>query len=166
MVKARERLTRAGAISGLCLALAAGLSGPARALELCPDMGPLIAQARAGFPAWEAAATGAPPPLAGAEDCAVTRSLAGSKAYHCAWGFAYRDAGAAAAFEAIDRSLQACFGERARMSGDDRVNHPDSYDLRRYRLGEVEVALSLKDKSALSRTYIFVRVQAGAAPEP
>jgi len=54
-----------------------------------------------------------------------------------------------------------CFGHSATFSRDQRVNHPDFYDVRQYRLGQIEVAISIKEKSAPQKTYLFLRVQGG-----
>lgn len=39
------------------------------------------------------------------------------------------------------------------------MNHPDSYAARRYELARAEVRLSVKDKAALGKTFVFIRVQ-------
>ena len=38
-------------------------------------------------------------------------------------------------------------------------HHPDTYALRRYETPRAEVSVSLKDKIALGRTFVFIRVQ-------
>lgn len=146
----------------LCLtvALAATPADTARATTLCADMSNLVGEAHSNFSNWTTKSTKAATPLIlpDAEDCALTRSLSGENAYHCTWRFAYREADSYGTFDAFDQSFQECFGARAQLSRDQSVNHPDFYDLRHYQLGRVKVTLSIKDKSALQSTYVFVRV--------
>lgn len=39
------------------------------------------------------------------------------------------------------------------------VNHPDSYDLLQFNFGPAIVSVSLKDKAALAKTYVFLRIE-------
>lgn len=163
MFKTRATHSRGLLRSMLCLApaLAAIPAGTARAAELCADMDILVREAHSNFSNWTTRTTEAAIPLMlpRADDCAVAWSLSGVKVYHCTWMFAYRTDGAYGTFDSFDRSLRECFGERAHLSRDQSVNHPDFYDLRRYQLGQVNVTLSIKDKGALQSTHVFVRVQ-------
>ena len=79
-------------------------------------------------------------------------------------GFSYRNVEANAAFEALNQSLQSCFGGSAEVAKDQGVNHPDFYEQRRYQLDQVVVTVSIKDKSTLQRTYVFIGVH-GAVVE-
>ena len=162
MFRAQATHNRGLLISLICLAstLAAIPTGTARADELCSDMNILVREAQSNFSNWTTKAHEAAKPLMlpGAEDCALARSLSGAQIYHCAWIFAYRTSGAYGTFEAYNQSFQECFGSRAQLSNDQRVNHPDFYDLRQFQLDQVNVTLSIKDKSALQSTYVFVRV--------
>ena len=148
-------------VTSLVLALGLIPAGAARAGEFCADMNILVGRAQSNFPGLSAGTTDAEKPflLPGAKTCAVTRTLSGSKAYHCAWEFAYRATAANDRFNAFDRSLRQCFGNRAQTRKDQWVNHPDFYDLRQYRLEQVDVSVSIKDKSAMQKTYVFIRVQ-------
>lgn len=96
--------------------------------------------------------------LDGASDCAA-RQLLNSKSYYCTWEFRHRDAEAYATFEALGQKLQSCIGDRAVLSDDQNVNHPDFYESHMFLLGRVKVAVSVKDKSALGSTFIFVSVE-------
>ena len=140
----------------LTIVLAAGPLRAADAAAFCADVKILVNQAHGNFSNWTRDRPGAA--LPGADDCALRQSLAGPKSYVCAWAFPYRAAEAHGTFETFNRSLQDCFGDPAPSGRDHRVNHPDSYDLRQYRSGRVEVAVSIKDKSALQKTYLFLRV--------
>lgn len=96
--------------------------------------------------------------LEGASECAVRQQL-NSKSYYCTWEFRHRDAVAYTTFEEIRQELQSCIGDRAALSDDQNVNHPDFYDSRIFRLDQAKVAVSVKDKSALGSTFIFVSVK-------
>lgn len=142
----------------LCLAtvLPVLAAAPTAAAGLCAEVSALAGAARSNFP--DAAA--GPSALPGAEDCALSLAPSGARAYHCAWRFALRDPAASDRFEAIVRDLRRCFGAQAVVTIDDSVNHPDTYDLRQFRLERVTVAVSIKDKGALESTYVFIRVYA------
>jgi len=75
------------------------------------------------------------------------------------WEVRHRDAGAYTTFEALGQKLQSCIGDRAVLSDDQSVNHPDFYDSHTFLLGQVKVAASVKDKSALGRIFVFVSVE-------
>lgn len=96
--------------------------------------------------------------LAGVGSSACTRSLdlTGASALNCAWDFPFRTGDARAVFDQTLVLLQGCFGPNA--TTDQPVNHPDFYDLRIFETELGEVGLSLKDKGALQRTYIFLRI--------
>ena len=81
----------------------------------------------------------------------------------CRWDFAYRAEEAQAAFDAMSGALATCAEPSGALTEDQPVNHPDSYALHRYVLEGREVALSLKDKAALGKSLIFLRV---TAPPP
>lgn len=97
-------------------------------------------------------------PIAGSERCFMSRLPSGADSYHCAWSYPYRDEAANAAFEALNQELRNCLNAGAESADDQEVNHPDSYDQRRYQSDEVTVTISIKDKGALNRTYVFVGV--------
>lgn len=92
-------------------------------------------------------------------DCTRSLELGGTRAVTCGWPFAYRDAQAVAAFERLLTDVGACGTVAGR--DDARVSHPDSYDLRMFRVGEAEINVSLKDKGALSETWLFLRAAIG-----
>ncbi len=137
---------------------------PADAEEsICQKVKTLLEQAKTNFAPEEAG--GAPEPLPGAETCSLTLSLSGARAYHCAWSYPFRDGSVAAAFAGHTKMLQQCFGETVEISRDQAVNHPDFYDQRHYRMGEVAVTLSVKDKTALQKTYVFLGVHGPRATQ-
>ena len=96
--------------------------------------------------------------LEGSSDCAI-RQLLDGKLYSCTWEFQHRDAKAYKTFDEFGQKLKKCIGDRAALSDDQSVNHPDFYDSRIFLLDRVKVAVSVKDKSALGRTFVFVSVE-------
>jgi hypothetical protein len=91
-------------------------------------------------------------------DCHRSLSETGAKQLHCKWGFEYRDKAARRFFESLIADVADCLGPKAVRGNDLGVNHPDSYDLRIFRLKGLEYAVSLKDKGALQQTFVFLRV--------
>ncbi len=140
--------------------------GVARAGGFCANIDYLIDQSRAQF----AEIIGKP--KGGAGDHDVTLTLAGASyclvrkrsnrsSYHCGWAFPYRVKQAYDTFDALVRGVNQCIGRRATLHIDQSVNHPDYYALRRYETAQADVSVSVKDKSALGNTFVFIRVQGG-----
>lgn len=94
-----------------------------------------------------------------AESCRPSLGLGGTKAVNCAWPFDYRAPEARAKFEQMVARVETCLGTGAAAEKDGLVNHPDSYDLRTYAIPTGSVAVSLKDKGALQKTYVFLKVE-------
>ena len=153
-------------VLSLALVLASVSVSPGYSSGLCVEMSILVEQARSNFSSGSPDGfEGLQPPLEQASgSCKLTGSSLGQKTYFCTWEFAYRSAQADAAFDAVTRSLQDCFGAQAQIGKDQGVNHPDFYDSRQIRLEDVQMSVSIKDKSALDRTYVFLRV-AGSNPD-
>lgn len=140
--------------------------GGAQARDLCASIVYLIDQSRSQFaeimekPNGGAGDHDVTLTLAGASYCLVTKRSR-SSFYHCGWEFPYRAKHGYDRFDAFVRGVNACIGQRATLHSDQSVNHPDYYALRRYETEQAEVSVSVKDKSALSRTFVFIRVQGG-----
>ncbi len=135
--------------------LAVGFGIPAsvsNADAVCAEFSPLIADAKANFDDADL------PSLRGADTCKLTRSLSGSRAYHCSWGYPYRSEIAERRFKEMADALHVCFGETVGAGNDKPVNHPDTYDQLQYRSGHVAILVSLKDKAALERTFISIGI--------
>ncbi len=62
-------------------------------------------------------------------------------------------------FDRLTQSVHECLGEQATVHNDQNVNHPDFYALIRYETEKASVNISVKDKSALERTFVFIRIQ-------
>lgn len=96
--------------------------------------------------------------------CRTSLSLSGLKDVNCHWVFPYRSEAAAEAFQTVVVATSACLGDGIVQSTDQRVNHPDAYDLRLFEVKDRVFAVSLKDKGALQQTLVFVRIPVGARP--
>ena len=101
--------------------------------------------------------TGSGADLVGAENCVLSLAAGGVRRTTCRWRFDYRDPAAAEAFTRMEGAVQACLPALTR-SREPGVNHPDTFDQRRYGDGDIEVTLSLKDKVALDTSFIFLGV--------
>ncbi len=140
--------------------------GVAQARDLCANIDYLIDQSRSQFadimdkPTGDAGDHDVTLTLAGASYCSVTKKSK-SSSYQCGWEFPYRAQQSYDTFEELVRGVNGCIGQRATLHSDRNVNHPDFYALRRYETEQADVSVSVKDKSALSRTFVFFRVQGG-----
>ena len=140
--------------------------GVAQARDLCANIDDLIDQSRSQFaeimdkPHGDAGDHDVTLTLAGASYCFVTKQSKRSF-YHCGWEFPYRAKQAYDTFDAFVRGVNDCIGQQATLHTDQSVNHPDFYALRRYETEQADVSVSVKDKSALGRTFVFIRVQGG-----
>ena len=98
-----------------------------------------------------------PAPTSGGE-CQASQVSGGPLSSVCSWEFDYRADAAAALMDGFVGTLQSCFDVQE-IAPDQQVNHPDSYDLHQLEVGETMVSVSLKDKAALTKTYIFLRFE-------
>lgn len=133
----------------VCIALTMS-AGSACASVLCEEMRALKADAsdlQMTLPGSDATA-----------NCTRSLVLAGGTQVHCGWAFSYRAPEATRAFERLVASVGDCLGDSAAVTADLDVNHPDFYDLQTFQLGGQEIGVSLKDKAALSETYVFLRI--------
>lgn len=90
--------------------------------------------------------------------CSQSKGQSGKSVRVCVWTFDYRSIRATEGFEALNRSLLQCLGPEVRIRSDQPVNHPDTYDLRTYVYGDASLSVSMKDKAALDKTYVFLRI--------
>lgn len=129
---------------------------PAQALAgNCAELGRLADLAATGFASGNPGAE-----LTEVESCDLSRNVGGSQTYLCSWAFPYRAPGAAAVFDMLDRTIPVCIRGATAMPEDSSVNHPDSYELSSYRRGNVVISASLKDKAAISKSLVFLRIDA------
>lgn len=142
---------------GLLLLALGSVATTATAADLCAALPKLTAEAKANFssrPNSGAFDVGLP----GDETCSLLLQLGGAKVMNCHWAFAFRDDQARAMFDALVEQIQACDGTRTVLEQDQRVNHPDSYDLRKFVYTDISIDVSLKDKGALQQTFVFLRI--------
>ena len=144
--------------------------GAAQAEDFCQRIDQLIVQSRSHFaeisskPDGGTGAHDEPMAIAGASFCTLAKTLDGA-IYHCGWEFPYRAERAYETFDEFVRGVDDCIGQRAALHSDHSVNHPDFYDLRRFELEQTDVSVSVKDKAALGRTIVFIRVQNRASAQ-
>ncbi len=93
------------------------------------------------------------------------RGLAASTGVSCFWDHPYRDPSAAWLAASLWDELLAC-RDGVRPGPDDRVNHPDSYDLKTLTVGENAYSVSLKDKGEEGRTLVFLRLERQTKTSP
>ena len=136
------------------IALLLSLVAPSTALAgNCAGLRTLAGLAESGFSA------GPPDTMfTEAESCELSRNDDGTQTYLCNWDFPYRAPGAAAVLDMLDRAIPICVRGAKALPTDSSVNHPDSYDLRRYQRGDVTISTSLKDKASLEKTIVFLRI--------
>ncbi|WP_187430332.1 hypothetical protein ROLI_027350 [Roseobacter fucihabitans] len=136
-------------------------NGAASASEFCENMKVLTAKARSNFEtkSTQPAEFMVLKTLPDAKKCTLGRALSGGNTYHCAWNYPFRDDAANMAFEAFNLMMRECFKNRSEKIEDTGVNHPDTYYQIHHILDEVVVSVSLKDKSSLQETYLFVGIQ-------
>jgi len=99
------------------------------------------------------------PTIGAAEFCTQSRDMSGSLVSTCGWAFDYRSPDAVAAFDAMNAQVSTCFPKAINVGQDGQVNHPDYFDQRLYQVDGTSINVSLKDKGALQKTYVFVAVQ-------
>lgn len=150
------------------LVLALGLltgGGAVQAQDFCRQIESLIEQSDSRFAAILKEPSDKPGDhavtvtLANADDCGVTRRSRRSW-YQCSWEFPHRAPAAYERFERFSEEMKSCLGERARLTEDQSVNHPDSYALRGFELPQADVSVSIKAKGAQAKTFVFVRLHA------
>lgn len=101
------------------------------------------------------AATAIPAPGA---TCSTFVTEAATIGTSCHWSHAYRGSTVAPHAARIWQHLTSCRAGQL-LAPDTQVNHPDSYDLREWAHGRDVYALSVKDKAALERTFVFLRIE-------
>jgi hypothetical protein len=167
MIKSRalgRRIGRAILLSSWVLGILLSGIGTAQARDLCESIKQLIDQSHAGFldimdePDTDAGDHDVNLILTDASYCRVTKTSKRSS-YHCGWEFPHRAQTAYDAFDDFARRVDRCIGQHAAQHSDQSVNHPDTHALRRFETPSAEVSVSVKDKSALGRTFVFIRIQ-------
>lgn len=88
--------------------------------------------------------------------CSTYLATNGATATSCSWNFDYRSSQSRAFAQELWQMISGCATGQERPA-DIQVNHPDSYDLRIWQADRATLAVSVKDKASLNRTYVFVR---------
>lgn len=87
-------------------------------------------------------------------ECTTVTLLDNSQERVCHWAFPLRNPAATKHFNRFLVGIETCFG--APSATDPAVNHPDSFTLHQFETEFGRLALSMKDKSSLSQTLIFL----------
>ena len=95
----------------------------------------------------------------GGLECAPYAELGSGQGVICEWGFEYRAERATQHYDTLVRRVSECFPDLD-FDDDDQVNHPDTYTQAIFELPKVNLAVSLKDKAALSQTLVFLKITA------
>ena len=123
------------------------------------DLSGTLSDCAAWTDAMDSAAGATPVALPGADACQPLVLVGGARGVNCRWAFVFRDGAARAQFDAINKAVAACFAHSTAATPEPGVNHPDSYDQIRHRLGASTIAVALKDKGALGQTLVFVTIE-------
>ncbi|WP_299031254.1 hypothetical protein [uncultured Sulfitobacter sp.] len=91
--------------------------------------------------------------------CTEFITLGEGPSRRCTWAFEYRDPAAQAAFDMLGTAVAECLGPKVQMTEDKDVNHPDFYALQSFRAEGHMATVSLKDKAALSETFVFLHIK-------
>jgi hypothetical protein len=84
----------------------------------------------------------------------------GGSQFFCAVEFPFRSTDARGVYDAYVLELRACFDASVEVPVGPAVNHPDSYDQTVFEVDGRQLSVALKDKGALQKTYVFVRLPA------
>jgi hypothetical protein len=77
----------------------------------------------------------------------------------CTWQFPYRSELATNRFDTVRGLISACSDDPAGFTKDQNVNHPDYYEAYYYGAGNNTLSASIKDKGALQKTLVFLRMK-------
>ncbi len=93
--------------------------------------------------------------------CLAYLSPEGADGVSCHWTFPFRDAAAKAFATELWEMIAVC---RPGVPGgeDQRVNHPDSFELLEWTGQGVTYRVSVKDKGGLSQTLVFLGYESGS----
>lgn len=94
-----------------------------------------------------------------AATCQTARETTG-EALFCHGEHPFRSQTALKQAKRLEAALTACFGS-VETTKDATVNHPDSYDARHFDVEGARISLSIKDKGALGKTLVFLRIAEG-----
>ena len=100
--------------------------------------------------------------------CAIALMPNGQESSYCYAIFGYRSEKARATLDELKTRLSSCFEPLAikGAGAGENVNHPDSFDHYQFCNNTNTLSLSLKDKSALAQTLVFLRLDPHAPDKP
>ena len=133
----RTRTSRIAVLTAASLIASSVASAACGTLDALDD----VVEKRAGPQGW---------------NCSGILTLSGADGAVCYQAFDFRDAAANELAQVIWGEIKECRDGSA-MPQDAQVNHPDSYDLRAWTSGDRIYSVSVKDKGALRKTFVFLR---------
>ena len=149
------RLVKVGSLTAYLLCVGLGQTNSAEIT--CGDLQNLTSLALNNFKYSKSNSTELP--RLGADECSVALGEGGIRMYFCSWGFEYRSGEARSFFGELERKLIACLKPSSPARDDQQVNHPDSFIHDTYTVSGIDLSVSVKDKSPLQKTFVFVRMQ-------
>jgi len=90
--------------------------------------------------------------------CQTGQLLNGATQTTCHWMFPQQSDQAATRLEVLRTDIIHCLGEQSARAVEPGVNHPDTYAQQLFEGQGVRVSLSLKRKSALGQSLVFLAV--------
>lgn len=90
--------------------------------------------------------------------CSRFLSQSNSTGISCYWEFPFRDQSATQMAKSFWGDIQNC-RRGNELEADLQVNHPDSYDLREWVTTDGIFRVSVKDKTQLEKTLVFLRFE-------
>lgn len=151
--------SRVKQLLNVCL-LSLSLGTSASASEICAGFTELSDKASSGFADLQDAEQMAQTTdfLPETKTCSISKQLSGSSELICFWQFDYRAESATTQFISLYNQLDSCQPPNKQDIRDQKVNHPDYYDLRTFENNGTNFSVSLKDKAALDQTFVFFRI--------
>lgn len=93
-----------------------------------------------------------------AEQCGTAITETAAREIHCRWSFGFRSDESIGMQDRLASDIRNCLNASA-ISPEQGVNHPDTYDQQLHRAGDMALSVSLKDKAALQRSLVFLRIE-------
>lgn len=91
----------------------------------------------------------------GAKSCAIALGEDARRQLYCRWSFDYRSGEARMWFRRLEHRIRECISLPTDIVEDSPVNHPDTFQQRRYLFRKGEIALSVKDKAGHGQSHVL-----------
>ena len=93
-----------------------------------------------------------------ADSCGLTRTDQGALHY-CFWVFPFRTPASFDRFNSELLRVSSCFPSADGPLTPNGVNHPDTHNVRIFQTNSARITVSLKDKSQLGKTLVFLQIE-------